>query len=113
MTMAVCFKCGEIKSSAFVRCPACSALPEKEKDIVLSYAMSDHFYDVPTLKQMGAAIRDGNPPRVDPQIIARSSDATRRTGTPGKLAKVGEIFHGQAPPAQEQPPPKKRWWRFW
>lgn len=50
MTQAVCFKCGAIKFGAFCPCPACNATPEAEDDLVISLAMTDHYFDVKTLQ---------------------------------------------------------------
>ena len=54
MTQAVCFKCGEIKFGAFVLCPHCNARPSADEELVLSLAMTDHYFDLATMKQMGA-----------------------------------------------------------
>ena len=59
MTTAVCFKCGAIKFGAFVPCPECGGFPRNEDELALSLAMTDHYFDMPTLDQMGATIRDG------------------------------------------------------
>ena len=65
MTQAVCFKCGEIKFGAFVLCPHCNARPSADEELVLSLAMTDHYFDLATMKQMGAAVKDGKPPHLD------------------------------------------------
>jgi hypothetical protein len=66
MTMAVCFKCGALKFGAFCPCGQCLAAPETEEDLALSLAMTDHYFDVATLKQMGATVAAGTPPRLAP-----------------------------------------------
>jgi hypothetical protein len=71
MTMAVCFKCGVIKFGAFVPCPECAACPKTEDDLALSLAMTDHYFDLPTLDQMGASVREGKPPHLDPESHAQ------------------------------------------
>jgi hypothetical protein len=105
MTMAVCFKCGVIKFGAFVPCPECSAAPRTEDELALALAMTDHYFDRPTLEQMGAAVRDGHPPQLDPQTHAQLVETIRASGMIAKLAGIT--------PAQERPPPKKPWWKFW
>ncbi len=113
MTMAVCHKCGVIKFGAFVPCPKCSAAPRTEDDLALSLAMTDHYFDRPTLEQMGAAVRDGHPPQLDPQTQAQLVEMIRSSGMLAKLAGLSPAPGGEAPPAGERPRPKKPWWRFW
>ena len=67
MTMAVCFKCGALKFGAFCPCGQCLAAPETEEDLALSLAMTDHYFDLATLKQMGATAAAGKPPRLAPE----------------------------------------------
>jgi hypothetical protein len=114
MTMAVCFKCGIIKFGAFVPCPECSSFPQTEDDLALSLAMTDHYFDMPTLEQMGAAVRDGKPPHLDPHTHAQIVEQIR---TSGMLAKLQKLSRGQAGPSglakEERPLPKKPWWKFW
>lgn len=114
MTMAVCFKCGVIKFGAFVPCPECSGFPQTEDDLALSLAMTDHYFDMPTLEQMGASVRDGKPPHLDPATHAQLIQQLRSSGM---LAQLQGLFGGGATPEQspqaERPPPKKPWWRFW
>jgi hypothetical protein len=114
MTMAVCFKCGVIKFGAFVPCPECSALPRTEDDLALSLAMTDHYFDMPTLEQIGASVRDGKPPHLDPATHGRLVEQIRSSGM---LAKFQEIYGGgastEATPQLDPPLPRKPWWRFW
>lgn len=112
MTMAVCFKCGVIKFGAFVPCPECSAAPRTEDDLALSLAMTDHYFDMPTLEQMGAAVREGEPPHLAPETHAQLIDMIRSTGLLEKLAEMAEGGAGN-PLDEKRPPPKKPWWRFW
>ena len=97
MTIAVCFRCGTLKFGAFCPCGECTAVPQTEDELALSLAMTDHYFDTPTLDQMGASIRDGKPPHLSPEtrehLIAsfresglleqlRERDKTFRIGTP-------------------------------
>jgi hypothetical protein len=113
MTVAVCFKCGIIKFGAFVPCPDCSAAPQTEDDLVLSLAMTDHYFDRPTLEQMGAAVREGKPPHLDPQTHAQMIEMIRSTGLLAELGGLGSGPQQEPAPASERPPPKKPWWKFW
>src|SRR4051812_33408314 len=114
MTMAVCFQCGVIKFGAFVPCPKCSGCPQTEDDLALSLAMTDHYFDMPTLEQMGAAVRDGKPPHLDPESHARLVQDIRESGM---LTKLQGMFAGtgatQDSPQAVRSPPKKPWWSFW
>lgn len=74
MTMAVCFKCGSIKHGAFTRCSACQTDPQTEADVTLSLAMTDHFHDEQTLRQMGREVQAGNPPRLSAEMLKSLSD---------------------------------------
>jgi hypothetical protein len=56
MTVAVCFRCGERKVGAFGACGKCGVQPITDDDLVLSLAMTDHYFDRPTLAQMGDRI---------------------------------------------------------
>ena len=114
MTMAVCFKCGKIKFGAFVPCPVCASFPQTEDELALSMAMTDHYFDMPTLEQMGAAVRDGDPPHLDPETRAGIIAQTRRTGILNELQKMhgGERLPQNSPEA-EPAPQKKPWWQFW
>jgi len=59
MTQAVCYKCGEFKIGAYTPCHACNALPRTKDDLVLSLAMTEHYFDMPTLEDMAATIKAG------------------------------------------------------
>jgi hypothetical protein len=65
MTTATCFNCGEIKFGAFVPCKHCGELPKEDEDWILSLAMTDHYFDLNTLKQMGEAVKRGEKPKLD------------------------------------------------
>lgn len=68
MTTAVCIHCGELKFGSFVPCQSCSGRPRTDHELIISLAMSDHYLNVDTLKQIGASIREkGEPPNLDPE----------------------------------------------
>lgn len=62
ITQAVCFKCGEIKHGAFTDCPQCCGRSVTEDELVLSLTMTDLYFELATMKQMGAAVAEGKPP---------------------------------------------------
>jgi hypothetical protein len=114
MTMAVCFKCGVIKFGAFVPCPDCAVAPRTEDDLALSVAMTDHYFDLPTLKEMGAGVRAGRPPRLDPETRARIVEQLLGSGM---LAEIHDLLgNGARPSASAEARPGSRskpWWKFW
>jgi len=59
MTMAVCFNCGEMKFGAFVDCKKCNAKPTTDDDRALSLVMTDHYFEMEALKELGARIKNG------------------------------------------------------
>jgi hypothetical protein len=59
MTQAVCFQCGEFKIGVYTPCHDCHAVPRTKDDLVLSLAMTEHYFDLPTLEDMAATIKSG------------------------------------------------------
>lgn len=114
MTMAVCFNCGVIKFGAFVPCPECHGVPQTEDELVLALAMTDHYFDQPTLEQMGAAVRDGHPPHLAPPTRAMLLEALH--SNPSILKMLTGLLQAQDAEAslgESQVPTKKPWWKFW
>ncbi|ANE54044.1 hypothetical protein [Methylomonas sp. DH-1] len=105
MTQAVCFKCGEIKFGAFVLCPNCNARPAADEELILSLAMTDHYFDLATMKQMGAAIKNGNPPHLDEksrQDLQKQLEEFKKMPMSSLITGKGSI------PAKR----KSKWWPF-
>jgi RNA polymerase subunit RPABC4/transcription elongation factor Spt4 len=65
MTQAVCFKCGEIKQGAFTDCLHCGSTPVTEDWLFLSLTMTDRYFELATMNQMGVALAEGAPPHLD------------------------------------------------
>jgi hypothetical protein len=106
MTQAVCFNCGEFKIGAFTTCHACNAAPRTKDDLVLSFAMTEHYFDPPTLEDMAATIKRGETITLD--------EESRR----GLLEYLEEdnsldLFIRPEEPEETPEPDKKRSWRFW
>src|SRR5262245_35907353 len=112
MTMAVCFKCGDIKFGAFVPCPKCAGMPQTEDELALSLAMTDHYFDMPTLEQMGASVREGKPPHLGPETHAQLIEMIRGMGLQEKLKTMSDMSP-PPDPSLTAPPVKKPWWKFW
>lgn len=108
MTQAVCWKCGSIKFGAFCPCPECGATPETEDDLVISLAMTDHYFDIETLRQFGQSIeQNGRPPNLDPETRENLLQVVRG---------AGEVIAGAGHAAGIPPglaSSKKPWWKFW
>ena len=51
MTKAVCFRCGDIKFGAFNPCGACGETPRNDEDLILSLAMTDHYFNDPVVSR--------------------------------------------------------------
>jgi hypothetical protein len=66
MTRAVCYKCGARKDGAFIDCPECEAAPATEDTLVISLALTDHYFDLNVLSEIGESIRkNGKPPELN------------------------------------------------
>lgn len=98
MTIAVCYMCGELKFGAFNSCGKCGGSPKTEDDFALSLAMTDHYFDKPTLEKMGADLKNGKPPHLDPKT---------REQLISELRKFSGLF---GIPDRK---PSKPWWKFW
>lgn len=98
MTTAVCFKCGEFKFGAFGPCRACGTAPSNEDELAYSLAMTDHYFDQQTLAQIKQAIRNGEPPSLDPGTKAQLVKQIRSMPPLFGFVKRHE---------------RKPWWKFW
>jgi hypothetical protein len=65
MTQAVCFSCGDLKVGAFTVCSSCGIRPKTDEDMVLSLAMTDHYFDISTLKRMSEMVQRGERVELD------------------------------------------------
>ncbi len=89
MTKAVCFQCGQFKTGSFLPCDQCQAKPQTDEDLIVSIAMSDNFFDQPTLESMGEYIKEnGKPPQFDPEsekVFRKNFEDVKATGVLDKL----------------------------
>ncbi|QDT27810.1 hypothetical protein [Gimesia panareensis] len=89
MTTAVCFQCGHLKFGSFMPCDQCQARPRTDDEMIASLAMSDHYFDQPTLEQMGQYIQEhGAPPRLDPEsekVFRRNFEEIKASGALNQL----------------------------
>ncbi|MGC4094389.1 MAG: hypothetical protein QM756_42060 [Polyangiaceae bacterium] len=59
---ALCFRCGELKAAAWMRCPACSVLPERREHLGLSQLFSEQACSLERLQEIGRRVRLGEEP---------------------------------------------------
>lgn len=104
MTTAICFKCGKLKFGAFLECPKCGAIPQTEDDIIFSLAITDHYFDNDVLKQIGAEIKAGEVPTLEPTFY---ESLKKEIKADPLFDKVRESIIDMASE------PKKKWWQFW
>lgn len=108
MTMAVCFKCGEIKFGAFCPCEKCGQMPQSEDDRIISMAMTDHYFDMTTLKQIGEATKkNGKPPDLAPENREQIRQVFRKCDP--KLPKIEKMLEADLVGTHRRKP----WWKFW
>jgi hypothetical protein len=110
MTTAVCFKCGKLKFGAFLPCEACSAVPHDEEEIAISLAITDHYFDLPTLKQIGTSITNGKPPQLDEQTHAEMLALIRGSDVVQELQAELPRLDGADLPITK---PARPWWKLW
>jgi hypothetical protein len=79
--------------------------------------MSDHYFDRRTLESMGASVRDGRLPRLDPATREQFVTVLRGSGSLKKIQKtqgtLAALAASDADQAADKQPMKKPWWKFW
>jgi hypothetical protein len=105
MTQAVCFKCGKMKHGAFTNCPHCGGRPVTDDELVLSLAITDHYFDLATMKQIGADVAEGKPPHLDEK--SRQGLLTQLENF--KKTPLGGLLGSGAPAPEKK---KSNWWPF-
>ena len=107
MTEAVCFNCGDLKRGAFSNCENCGAHPQSDDDLMLSLAITDHYFDHAGLEQIGRDIAAGRFPQLDQttkeklrpavleakRILGIGRDKKRETAaTGGRMSIFSRLF---------------------
>ncbi len=78
MTQAVCVGCGGRKFGALVPCPDCLFAPNTEYEIAYSIALTDHYFDLDTLGEIGQHVKEtGRLPRLPPEQEKRFIQAAK------------------------------------
>lgn len=99
MTRAICFKCGEEKTSPLISCPSCKETPKHQSALALSLALSEHLSTRAQLAHYAHEIRShlrlsvrsdqldqANEALKDPQLIAMLGGVAHE---PGRTAATG------------------------
>jgi hypothetical protein len=105
VTQAVCFKCGEIKFGAFVACNHCGDTPSSDDDLVLSLAMTDHYFALDVMRQMGQSIKQGTRPHLDEETRKNLLENLAQL----RKSPIGQFVGGSVSPKQQR---KSKWWPF-
>ena len=104
MTIAICFNCGEFKHGAWTVCQKCGTTPKDDDELVKSLAMTDHYFDNNSLREMGRTIATGEEINIDPesrkQLLSQIHDPA--------FAKMLNRIRGIDNLASSKP-----WWKFW
>jgi hypothetical protein len=78
-----------------------------DEDLILSLAMTDHYFDLATMMQMGEAVKEGKPPHLDEESrkgLLKQLDEIKEMG-------LSHLITGQNPiPASTKK--KSKWWPF-
>jgi hypothetical protein len=108
MTKAVCFSCGDIKFGAFNPCSGCGETPRVDGDLILSLAMTDHYFNDSSLKQLGDSVKAGSPPKLDENTRSNLLKILEEF----KKSPAGQIFPGLKPEQKSEVKPRRKWWSF-
>ena len=92
MTQAVCFKCGELKLGSFCRCNICQSVPRTDEELVLSLAMSDHYFDLEVLEQMSDVIKSGQQINLSKDTREEMFELIGEMRSEGILAELERIW---------------------
>ena len=107
MTYAVCYKCGKMKFGAFNTCQHCGEKPSTEDDIALSFSMTDHYFDIPTLEKMGHDVSIGK----SPQLNAESKKNMVQMMRSSKELMDKVFAHDSKKKGSMKS--QIKWWQFW
>jgi len=80
MTIAVCFKCGNLKKGAFNPCKKCNACPKNEEELALSLVMTDHYFNLPSLEQLSVCIENGYKIELSAEVLLDWIEQIRASG---------------------------------
>ena len=116
--MAICLKCGSVKSGALDACRKCGAAPRTKSEYAVSLALSDHLSTKEQLAQYSHELRNSKKLSVPREALAQALDALKdsqllamlgaQPSVPSstKIGSAAPTSARQSPtnPAPQQPP---------
>ena len=103
MTKAICFKCGEEKSSPLISCPSCKETPKHQSALALSMALSEHLSTNAQLAHYSNEIRNHLRLSVRSDQLDQANVALK---DPQLIAMLGGVGHEPARSAAAGAPPR-------
>jgi hypothetical protein len=80
MTQAVCIFCGSRKFGAFSVCDNCATEPNDEDQLAKSMLLTDHFYSLEELDEIGEHISAGGTCEYAPNLVEGFVKTIREIG---------------------------------
>jgi hypothetical protein len=87
MTQALCIKCGAFKHGAFKKCDSCGFRPVEEHDLAYSLALTDCYFALQALRQIGAAMPEHGRPSLPPEQEEQMLVTIRSSASWGSAAQ--------------------------
>ena len=100
MTIAICIKCGAEKFGAFVSCKACGFRPTSDEELAKSLMVTDRYFPVDTLRNIGKDLSAGGDVQFSPENIAALVDTIHKDGLRRMIG------------LEAAKPRKKPWWKL-
>jgi hypothetical protein len=97
MTFAVCYCCGNEKHGAFSICSNCGRKPQLEEDIVMSLAMTDHYFMREDIKRMGLRLRSGRSIELNEDAKEKFRETFRKSGFFKQPSFFDKLFGRKTP----------------
>ena len=77
MTVAVCVKCGSMKTGVWIPCPSCGYEPEELEDRARQVLLSNHCRTMYQLEDISVRLRHGEVLALDPADVAAQAARIR------------------------------------
>ena len=91
MTQAICIFCGYRKFGAFSVCDNCATEPTDEEQLAKSMLLTDHFYSLEELDEIGEHISAGGTCEYVPNLVEGFVKTIREIG----IENLGNKHRGQ------------------
>lgn len=104
MTIALCYCCGNEKRNSMVQCTNCGRVPQSEKDMFTSLAITDEYFGDDDLKNMALRIRSGRGinVNVDDDAKRKFREVLSKNGFLKQPTFVEKLLRRKAAVASEQ-----------